>query len=195
MVEADLVNLCKLGNIPSTTFFHQPTRSAAETQAVLPKGCLVQKTITCKLADKTTNKLVLWTGVADFRIHRSLHREASQLLNLKRIRSHTFNPKEIEPLQFYGVPEGTVNPFLSYSSPATRNLDAIFFLPWPSEWNEKYKVAISLSLQESLIISLSHLKHLLWEYQQRIFPDLHVFELSEIPSYMAQEVKNNNYPN
>jgi hypothetical protein len=187
MIAVELAELCKIKNIPFTVVRHRPTRSAAETQAVLPRDCLVQKTITCKLADRTTDKLVLWTGVADYRINRSLHKQAAKLLQLKRVQRQTFNPNEIDPLQFYGVPEGAVNPFLLQYSPAISKLDAILFLAWPKVWNEKYKVAISLSLEESLLISLCQLQNLLLSYKERVFPNLNLFDLEENPTYVCSE--------
>ncbi len=66
MIKEKLVHLCNINNIPWTTFFHPPTRSAAETQTVLPEGCLVQKTITSKLADKSTNKSCIMDGCCRF---------------------------------------------------------------------------------------------------------------------------------
>ena len=47
-----LNDVCAKLAISSRIVTHKPTFSASETQAVLPAGCLVQKTVTGQAADK-----------------------------------------------------------------------------------------------------------------------------------------------
>jgi len=184
-----LKKICKQKSIPFRCVYHDPTRSAAETQAVLPEDCLVQKTITCRLTSKGSEKLILWTGVADYRISRSMYKQVAKLLDMNRIQRQTSNPKDIEPLVFFSMPEGTISPFLVNPSPAVDKLDAIIFLPWPKDWNVKYEVAISLSLEESFIIPLFRLQELLLAYQTSIYPNLQVIQFCGSPNYGEEYIK------
>lgn len=48
-------------DLPERIYWHAPTHSAAETQAVLPSQVLVQKTVSVEMA----GRLLLWTSVGE----------------------------------------------------------------------------------------------------------------------------------
>jgi hypothetical protein len=170
-----LFNTCEQLAVPVTVVNHAPTFTAAETQAVLPQGCLVQKTITGRVADK----LILWTGVGDFRVTRVLRKMANQKLGFTTKRDHNFNPVEIDPFLFYGVRPGMVSPFLIRDTPATSQLTALFALDWSSYSANTTSVAVSLSLTESLIMPVRELEGVLHTYARAVYSELPIFTLTE----------------
>lgn len=167
-------DLCRRLSIPTTIARHAPTLTAAETQAVLPESCLVQKTITGCVA----NKIILWTGVGDFRVSRTMHKRANERLALPAGRDHTMNPPQVDPLHFYGMNPGMVSPFLIENTPAVNQLAALFVLDWP-HYAEPFSVAISLSLTESLVIPLARLNALLCAYANAVYGHVPIFRLSQ----------------
>lgn len=160
-------------SIPVVFSQHGPTFSAAETQSVLPAGCLVQKTLTGRVADE----VILWTGVGDFSIHRSHRKRANAHLQIPTGRDHTLNPHDIDPLAFYGMQPGMVSPFLVSDTPAVDRLAAIFMIDWSHMHQVGQTVAISLSLTESLIIPLNHLHALLFAYANEIYGQMPIFTI------------------
>ena len=161
--------------IPGRSVWHPATRTAEETQAVLPKGCLVQKTLTGKMADK----LLLWTGVSDVRVAGSHRKQVAREMGLNAAagRNHTFNPPEIEPRRFFGMAEGAVSPFLIPGTPALSCLTAMVHLPCPADWDDAFDVAISVSLDESLIVPLSGLRRLMRNYAAQIYSHIPLISL------------------
>lgn len=168
-----LTALCEEFDIPTKIVTHAPTFSAAETQAVLPEDCLVQKTIT----DRVDGKLLLWTGVGDYRLTRALHKAANARLGLAAGRDHTLNPRDIDAFAFYGMQPGMVSPFLMKGTRAVRELSAVFVLE-SFEYDAARPVAISLSLTESMIVSLEYLRTLLREYADAVYPRIPRFTLT-----------------
>ncbi len=167
-----LERLCVRLSLPTRIVNHQPTFSAAETQSVLPKGCLVQKTVTDQVADK----LLAWSGVGDFRLSRRLYKQANQLLGSPRTDEHTLNPPDVDAMAFYGMQPGQVSPFFGPGTPAITELSALFLLDW-SNVDTKLCVAISLSLYASLIIPVSGLEALLRTYAIATYPHLAIYTL------------------
>jgi len=145
---------------------HGPTRTAAETQHVLPPNCLVEKTVTGKLGDA----FVLWTGVSDYTILKRQQKAVARALGMPTSSSHSLNPPEANPMTCYAMAAGMVSPFLIPNTPAATSLAAICVVPWPEAWNQTHDVAISLSLHESLIIPLSGLNSLLRLYLENAVP-------------------------
>ena len=159
-----------------TVVWHETTLSAAETQAVLPPGVLVLKTVTLELGDLQRTRL-LWTGAGDYCIARSSLRELAATLGVSRraVKGATINPRHVDPLTAYGMQPGMVSPFLApgFSSCLT----GIVVQHWPIAWETTMQIAISLSCYESLIIPLSSLRPLLRRYHQLAYPKLHLIEL------------------
>jgi hypothetical protein len=155
---------------------HRHSHSAVETQALLPPGVLVQKTVTLALDEL----LVLCTGVGTWRLSRQdLHTIAMALgLPNRRSRHATINPADLQTVEEFGMLPGMVSPFLRQSR-ATR-LAALVVLPWPRCWEEQWReVAISLSLWESLMLPLGCLRLLLRNYACRAYPAVRLIDLHE----------------
>jgi hypothetical protein len=169
-----LTDICMHLSIPIKIAHHGPTFTAAQTQAVLPGDCLVQKTVTGKVEDK----LILWTGVGDFHIARKLHKIANKKMGLAAGRDHTLNPPEVDALSFYHMQPGMVSPFLISGSPAAHQLTALFVLDWSEAVDPQSPVAISLSLTESLVISAAHLDALFHAYAEAVYAHVPLFKLT-----------------
>ncbi len=138
--------------------FHAASYSAAQTQAVLPPGVLVQKTVTVAMADK----LLLCTCIGD----------------RKAVKQCSINPSTCNPVVECGVPPGMVSPFVS---PLRKTrLAAVVLLPWPRWWEEREReVAVSLSLWESLLLPLRCLRDIVCGYIRRAYPPVHLIELQK----------------
>ncbi len=153
---------------------HRPTLSADQTQALLPPGVLVQKTVPMTLADT----LLLSTGAGSQRVTRQHLRALSADLELPRraLRRCTVNPVTYNPVEIFAMQPGMVSPFLH---PTHRTaLDALVLLPWPKRWEaQEREVAISLSLWESLLLPLRCLRPLVLSYARRAYPDVRIVEL------------------
>ena len=155
---------------------HRHSHSAMETQALLPPGVLVQKTVTLALGEL----LVLCTGVGTWRLSRQdLHIIAKALgLPNRRSRHATINPADLQTVEEFGMLPGMVSPFLRPSR-ATR-LAALVVLPWPRCWEaQRHEVAISLSLWESLVLPLGCLRPLLRSYARCAYPAVRLIDLQE----------------
>jgi hypothetical protein len=167
--------------IPMQTIRHRITRSAHETQATLPDGCLVQKSVTGKFGDQ----LVLWTGVSDFRVMRPHTRQVAKALAQTRrtLANHTLNPPDIEPARFFGMDDGMVSPFLVPGTLALQRLAAIVQLTPSGEWESGMTVAISLSLRVSVIIPGRRLGDVLSAYAHQVHPHIPVID---VPTGLAR---------
>jgi hypothetical protein len=153
---------------------HRSSHSAMETQALLPPGVLVQKTVTLALGEL----LVLCTGVDTCRLSRKDLQEIAKALGLpnRRSRHATINPADLQTVEEFGMLPGMVSPFLRPSR-ATR-LTALVVLPWSRCWEEQGReVAISLSLWESLVLPLGCLRPLLRSYAARAYPVVRLIDL------------------
>jgi hypothetical protein len=153
---------------------HVLTRSAEETQAVLPRRVLVQKTVTLEM----DGKLILCSGVGAQPVtRRHLHTLAAKLSLSRRVTKRcTLNPITCDPVQEFEMLPGMVSPFLRPQRPT--RLTAVVFLPWHRYWEEQgYEVALSLSLWESFLLPLRSLKAVLYSYASQAYPDLPVVEL------------------
>lgn len=155
---------------------HRPTQSAVETQARLPPGVLVQKTVTLTLGES----LVLCTGAGTQRLSRQERYAIAQALGLphRTGRHTTVNPESCDSVEVFGMLPGMVSPFLRPSR-ATK-LTALVLLPWPRRWEAQMReVAISLSLWESLVLPLGCLRPLLRWYAGRTYPAVRLIHLHE----------------
>src|SRR5712692_5339754 len=153
---------------------HAASHSAAQTQAVLPPGALVQKTVTVAMA----GRLLLCTCVGDQELERKhLRALAHELALLRRAaRRCTINPSTSDPVEECGMRPGMVSPFLPPLQ-STRMV-AVVLIPWPRWWEEKGReVAVSLSLWESLLLPLHCLKDSVCGYARRAYPSAQLIEL------------------
>lgn len=153
---------------------HGPSLSAAETQALLPPGVLVHKTVSMTLADT----LLLCTGVGTQRVTRQHLRALSAALALPRraVKQCTVNALTCNPVETFAMQPGMVSPFLSPYHHT--GLGALVLLPWPQQWEaHEREVAISLSLWESLVLPLPCLRQLIRSYAKRAYPGVSVIEL------------------
>jgi hypothetical protein len=153
---------------------HRNSHSAAQTQALLPPGVLVQKTVTLALGEL----LVLCTGVGTWHLSRQdLHTIAKALGLPNRKGKHaTINPASFQTVEEFGILPGMVSPFLRPGR-ATR-LAALVVLPWPRCWEaQRREVALSLSLWESLVLPLGCLRSLLRSYACQAYPAARLIDL------------------
>jgi hypothetical protein len=153
---------------------HRHSHSAAQTQAILPPGVLVQKTVTLALDEL----LVLCTGVGTWHLSRQdLHAIAKALGLPNRKGKHaTINPVSFQTVEEFGILPGMVSPFLRPGR-ATR-LAALVVLSWPRCWEAHgCEVALSLSLWESLVLPLGCLRSLLRSFAERAYPAVRLIDL------------------
>jgi hypothetical protein len=153
---------------------HRHSHSAAQTQALLPPGVLVQKTVTLALGEL----LVFCTGVGTWHLSRQdLHTIAKALGLPNRKGKHaTINPASFQTVEEFGILPGMVSPFLRPGR-ATR-LAALVVLPWPRCWEAHgCEVALSLSLWESLVLPLGCLRSLLRSYACHAYPAVRLIDL------------------
>jgi hypothetical protein len=114
---------------------------------------------------------VLWTGISDSRVSRSHTRQVAKTLTQagRAAANHTFNPQEINPADFFGMAAGMVSPYRVSGTPALTQLAAIVWLaPWTAQESDT-KVAISLSLNESVVLHA---------YAHHMHPDIPILNLS-----------------
>jgi hypothetical protein len=160
----------------SVSLFLAVSHSATQTQAVLPPGALVQKTVTVEMA----GKLLLCTCVGDRKLERTQVRAVAHALALPRraVKHCSINPSTCDPVVEYGMLPGMVSPFVS---PLRKTrVAAVVLLPWPRWWEEQGReVAVSLSLWESLLLPLRCLKDIVCCYARRGFPSAQLIELQK----------------
>jgi len=153
---------------------HAATLSAAETQALLPTGVLVQKTVSLAMA----RKLLMCTSLGDQHLERADLRVMADELTLPRraARQCTINPAMYDPITYFGVQPGMVSPFLHPRH--ARRLAAMVLIPWPKEWEEREReVAVSLSLWESLLLPSRCLREIVCGYARQAYPQILMIEL------------------
>lgn len=154
---------------------HEPSRRAAETQALLPPGVLVQKTVSVNLGES----LLLCTGAGTQSLRRRQLRDIATALALpyRTIKQCTINSSACRPVEVFAMQPGMVSPFLHPERAA--RLAALTLLPWPERWEaQEREVAVSVSLWESLLLPLRCLRPLVHRYAKRAYPELRLIELS-----------------
>ena len=152
--------------------FHAASYSAAQTQAVLPPGVLVQKTVTVEMA----GKLLLCICAGDRKLERTHLRAVADALALPRraVKHCSINPLTCNPVMECGMLPGMISPFVS---PLRKTrVAAVVLLPrW---WEEKGReVDVSLSLWESLLLPLRCLKDIVCGYARYSYPHAQLIEL------------------
>jgi hypothetical protein len=154
---------------------HGPRLCAADTQALLPPGVLVQQTQSISLA----NTLLLCTSVGlQVLTHRHLRTLAATLaLPRWTVKRCTFNAPTYRSGGTFATEPGLISPFLPPSRDA--GVTALVILPWPKRWEaQEREVAIALSLWESLLLPLRCLRQLLRLYATRAYPAVRIIELA-----------------
>lgn len=161
---------------------HGPTLSAAKTQALLPPGVLIHKTVSISVGETS----LLCTGVGSKRVTRQHLRAIAATLALpgRTAKLCTVNPVTSNPVETFAMQPGMVSPFLHPSHHT--GLGALVLLPWP-EWSEAQarEVAISLSLWESLVLPLRCMRQLIRNYAKRVYPGVRIIELESEESRYA----------
>ena len=153
---------------------HSPSKSAAETQALLPPGVLVQKTVSVTLGER----LLLCAGVGTGSLTRWHLRDMAAALTLpfRTLKRCTINSSAHTQVEPFAMQPGMVSPFLHPERAAP--LSALVLLPWRERWDAKAReVAISLSLWESLALPLRCLRPLIRRYARRLYPQVRLIEL------------------
>ena len=153
---------------------HSPSKSAAETQALLPPGVLVQKTISVTLGER----LLLCTGAGTGSLTRWHLRDMASALALpfRTLKRCTINSSTHMPVETFAMQPGMVSPFLHPERALP--LSALVLLPWRERWEaQEREVAISLSLWESLALPVRCLRHLVRLYARRAYPQVRLIEL------------------
>jgi hypothetical protein len=153
---------------------HGPSQRATETQALLPPGVLVQKTVSVNLGER----LLLCTGVGIGSLTRWQLRDIAAALALpyRTLKRCTINPSAHMSVEAFAMQPGVVSPFL-HPERAT-HLSALVLLPWPQRWEaQEREVALSLPLWESLALPVRCLRPLLRRYARRAYPGVRLIEL------------------
>src|SRR6266568_7309931 len=153
---------------------HGPSQRAAETQALLPPGVLVQKTISVTLGER----LLLCTGVGTGSLTRWHLRDMAAALALpfRTLKRCTISSSAHTSAETFAMQPGMVSPFLHPERAA--RLSALVLLPWRERWDaQEREVAISLSLWESLVLPARCLRPLIRLYAKRAYPQVRLIEL------------------
>jgi hypothetical protein len=153
---------------------HGPSQRAAETQALLPPGVLVQKTISVNLGER----LLLCTGAGTGNLTRWHLRAMARALALpfRTLKRCSINSSAHTSVEAFAMQPGMVSPFLHPERAA--HLSALVLLSWRDLWEAKTReVAISLSLWGSLALPLRCLRPLIRQYARRAYPQVRLIEL------------------
>lgn len=144
---------------------HLSSFTAYEKQSILMNS-IVQKTITLKLSDV----LILCSGFGDFKISKNLVIEIGNILGISRKKSKEciINPESFSPEKEFGLKKGMVSTFLPPKK--IYNISGVFLLD--SSFEKNAEISVSLSLNESLLISNSLFKKLLINYAEYAYPNL-----------------------
>lgn len=123
---------------------------------------------------------MLWTGISNFWISRSHTRQVAEALTQtgRAAANHTFNPQQINPADFFRMADGMVSPYLVPGTPALTQLAAIVWLAPSTVQESDTKVAISLSLNESVVVPAVRLHDILHAYASHVRPDMPILNLS-----------------
>lgn len=146
--------------------WHAPTLTAKDTQDVLPRGVLVQKTVTLELP----TGLVVWTGIGNFHLRRRHRHALADALGIFRhlCDDAPLNPATVDPLIELGMVPGMVSPWMDPSRQS--RVRTVVWLQETEQEHPQSLVAISLSRYESLLLPASLLPLLLQRYIQTVYP-------------------------
>ncbi len=153
---------------------HGPSQRATQTQALLPPGVLVQKTVSITMGER----LLLCSGVGTGSLTRWRLRDIAAALAIpfRTIKRCTINSSTHTSIEAFAMQPGMVSPFLHPERGA--QLSALVLLPWRERWEAQAReVAISLSLWESLALPVRCLRPLVRQYARRAYPEVRLIEL------------------
>jgi hypothetical protein len=153
---------------------HGPSQRAAQTQALLPPGVLVQKTVSITIGER----LLLCSGVGTGSLTRWHLRDIAAALTIpyRTIKRCTINSSTHTSVEAFAMQPGMVSPFLHPERGA--HLSALVLLPWSQRWEaQEREVAISLSLWESLALPVRCLRPLVHQYARCAYPEVRLIEL------------------
>lgn len=145
---------------------HEPTYSASAKQFHLPKGVLVQKTLSLKCG----NAYQLATGVGPWHISRQIRRSfvARDVLPSSANNSFTINPASFDVASELLLAPGMVSPFLKPR--LVSRLERVVILE-PVDLDDA-QFAVSLSLLESLVLPVRHFVGIVSDYLSAALPHL-----------------------
>lgn len=159
---------------PASFCWHAPTRTASETQRVLPSHVTVLKTVTVTMS----THVLLWTTIGDGTLTRPALKQAATMLGLPKMaaRHSTINPASIDPEGTYALRGGMVSPFLPPGQPIP--LSAVVFAGAKAETShtcaQEQHIALSLSRYESLLVPQRHFPQMLRDYALHVYPQLFI---------------------
>ncbi|HEV2674602.1 MAG TPA: hypothetical protein VGV37_08675 [Aliidongia sp.] len=173
----DSVNLlceaCQSFGVSPIFRSHAASLTAAEKQRIVAPA-MVQKTVTLRIGGMT----VLCTAIGDPILRRADAREIGGHLGLSRsaMKSLHINPVDFDPLSQLGLPQGMVSPFLP---PGRRTLlKAVVLIDSIEDGPETDGlVAVSLSLNWSLLIDAKRFGLILRQYAKHAYPWMPLIDL------------------
>jgi hypothetical protein len=171
----EIVRSCLPYGAEMTFAHHALTLSALDKQALLPPHWYVQKTLTVAVQ----KRVFLVSGVGDFRLSREHLRALATALALpKQQQAFTINPPWAPAEQVSGLALGMVSPFIPPGHIADPPITAVVLLP--ALVSPSAQVAISLSLEQSLLVPASSLNAIVEAYANAIYPHIPVWHFSSI---------------
>lgn len=170
--------------IPLQILRHQQSITAAEKQALLPSSLHVQKSVSVEMG----GLLVLLSGVGDFRLSRSHFQQIAAILGLssQEAKNRRINPDWLDPVTTTGLVRGMVSPFFAPTSDPP--FAAVVLMPSP-DWlgAQGAQVAISIALNESLLVPVHLVPSLVKAYAWRAYPHIPVITLPALASSPAKK--------
>jgi hypothetical protein len=171
-------------DLPTRICWHEAMQSAAETQAVLPAGVHVQKTVSVDMA----GQLLLWSCVGEQMQTLDQRRAVTTALALPRraAKRCSTNPATCRPEEEFAMLPGMISPFLAPLRPS--RLVAVVQVCWPTTWDEEgHAVGVSLSLFESLILPLRCFRSILRQYARHAYaPSIRWIEVPPADGALAK---------
>ena len=165
--------------IPWSILHHTPSLTACDKQTIVAQhniSLLVNKTLSVSIG----NTLVLITGMGDFTLRKVQITELGKQLGLSSNQRNRIeiNPRWFSPEEHLCLRTGMVSPLFSMQQVHTPSLlHALAFLS--SERTLPHmNIALSLSLEESLIVPVCAFQPLLSCFAQQAYPDLPLLSLS-----------------
>lgn len=167
-----LARLC-CPDMPLRMIRHRTSLTAAEKQALLPDSVLVQKSISLDLGGSQ----LLLTGPGDFHLARSQFRTLATIFRIPwtRAKNLSLNPHWLETGRI-GLTRGMISPFFPPSHTSLVPFAAVVLLEMPA-FPPETQVAISLSLDSSLLIPVTRLAEMIFQYAWRTYPHIPIFSL------------------
>lgn len=174
-----LCELCQKHAVAPIFRSHRASLSAAEKQRIVAPA-VVQKTITLRIG----GMMVLCSAVGDPILRKADTRRIGERLGLSRsaAKKISINPQDCDPLISFGMPHGMVSPFLLPGRRTLLDGVAVLVAANPpmgtADEGAASLVAISLSLNWSLLVEAGCFHHILREYAARAYSWLPFIDLT-----------------